>query len=575
VGMDWILGLVRLLLLLGSIGFLVWVLVRSDYRLPAGSTSLVFTILAGLFLLLSSVVLLALLWIAILRHLSGPTPGFPWAALTRAFARSWLARYLPGSAWAYGARFLYTDASMMPRRILAVSLVNEFLLVTGTSAALALSTWLWSTVGLVAGLTALASGTIILSSLTAWANPMTRTFVAWLGDRIGKRSLSSLDRPRQRVAARRLTHPASLVFSTGYLATNAGVAASFALGVVALTPDQVHDFAQLMASYSIATLVGTAVIFAPAGIGVREASLIGLLSASVSASVVVVAAVAVRLGLAVADVALFVAAEIWAGSGNGRRRDRSAPGSLAGSAMVPPSRLGSLYRTELLQHVGLTEVHGRVVDIGGFDGYLSTRFPGRLTFVADIEPQAVYDWPVYVRADARRLPFRDGSFDRAFALDLIEHVDGEHEAISEALRILKPGGLLILSTPDADISVFPRFLQPVIDRQWGHDRVRGYRREELSQFFDSTPISEIQLTSLRTGALRLFYLPLSILWRLPGPLGPWLVSLAARWDGRHLEGEGGYLLVRAVRAPEPPRKEPGAAFVPPSPELDDSRAEDR
>ena len=65
----------------------------------------------------------------------------------------------------------------------------------------------------------------------------------------------------------------------------------------------------------------------------------------------------------------------------------------------------------------------------------------RLDFEAAYEPDLV--------ADARQLPFRDGSLDRISADSVIEHVPHPHRVLAECFRVLKPGGLLKLITPFA------------------------------------------------------------------------------------------------------------------------------
>ena len=49
--------------------------------------------------------------------------------------------------------------------------------------------------------------------------------------------------------------------------------------------------------------------------------------------------------------------------------------------------------------------------------------------------------------DIRNLPFEDRSFDIVFTLDVLEHVQNVQKGISEIFRVLKPGGVLILSGP--------------------------------------------------------------------------------------------------------------------------------
>ncbi len=50
------------------------------------------------------------------------------------------------------------------------------------------------------------------------------------------------------------------------------------------------------------------------------------------------------------------------------------------------------------------------------------------------------------RGDVRRLPFASGSFDKAYSLDVLEHLneEGVRAMLSEARRVLRPGGLLFV-----------------------------------------------------------------------------------------------------------------------------------
>ncbi len=46
------------------------------------------------------------------------------------------------------------------------------------------------------------------------------------------------------------------------------------------------------------------------------------------------------------------------------------------------------------------------------------------------------------------LPFVDESFDGAFMLEVIEHITGAEKLVGEISRILKPGGFIIITTPN-------------------------------------------------------------------------------------------------------------------------------
>jgi SAM-dependent methyltransferase len=48
----------------------------------------------------------------------------------------------------------------------------------------------------------------------------------------------------------------------------------------------------------------------------------------------------------------------------------------------------------------------------------------------------------------KQLPYDDASFDIVLLVEVIEHLENHRTAVSELARILKPGGILILTTPN-------------------------------------------------------------------------------------------------------------------------------
>ncbi len=52
-----------------------------------------------------------------------------------------------------------------------------------------------------------------------------------------------------------------------------------------------------------------------------------------------------------------------------------------------------------------------------------------------------------VLGEVTSLPFASDAFDLVCALDIIEHVDDDDGALSELVRVAKPGGTLLISTP--------------------------------------------------------------------------------------------------------------------------------
>ena len=60
----------------------------------------------------------------------------------------------------------------------------------------------------------------------------------------------------------------------------------------------------------------------------------------------------------------------------------------------------------------------------------------------------------FVVADAHELPFRDGVFRKAHMYHVLEHLEEPVKALREILRVLEPGGELVLEVPGPFSKVF-------------------------------------------------------------------------------------------------------------------------
>jgi SAM-dependent methyltransferase len=85
-----------------------------------------------------------------------------------------------------------------------------------------------------------------------------------------------------------------------------------------------------------------------------------------------------------------------------------------------------------------------------------------------------------LRADARRLPFADASFDIVITSEVLEHIGDDVGAIAEMVRVLKPGGRFAATVP----AWFPELINWKLSDEYhapkaagGH--VRIYTRTEL------------------------------------------------------------------------------------------------
>ena len=114
---------------------------------------------------------------------------------------------------------------------------------------------------------------------------------------------------------------------------------------------------------------------------------------------------------------------------------------------------------------GLVDLAGsRVLDSGAGPGHLIEQLLERGAECAgaelsetavDLANERLGDRPGFLgvrRSSLDDLPFEDASFDVVFALEVIEHLldDQVDPFFAETARVLRPGGLLIVSTPYAE-----------------------------------------------------------------------------------------------------------------------------
>ncbi len=105
-------------------------------------------------------------------------------------------------------------------------------------------------------------------------------------------------------------------------------------------------------------------------------------------------------------------------------------------------------RARLLQTVLEPYAAGarRVLDVGSADGpSVGWLAASDLKVAMDIDPRGLV--PGGVCGSATALPFADASFDVVAAFDVIEHCAPEALALSEAARVLAPGGVFLMSVP--------------------------------------------------------------------------------------------------------------------------------
>jgi SAM-dependent methyltransferase len=106
----------------------------------------------------------------------------------------------------------------------------------------------------------------------------------------------------------------------------------------------------------------------------------------------------------------------------------------ASGARVLDAGCGMAYGTRMLADAGAGEVVGVDLDKALLAGHVDT--PANITLET---------------ADVRDLPHEANSFDLVVCFEVIEHVTEPQRVLDELHRVLRPDGLLVVSTPNRDV----------------------------------------------------------------------------------------------------------------------------
>jgi SAM-dependent methyltransferase len=174
---------------------------------------------------------------------------------------------------------------------------------------------------------------------------------------------------------------------------------------------------------------------------------------------------------------------------------------------------------------------GRVLDAGcGRSLFTEIRPDWPFTIVAadvdlDLIASRKVEFPSvrWAVAGAAPLPFRDATFDALFAGELVEHLPDPVPAVAEFRRVLRPGGTLILTTPNR------RRLANVVDgsdRPYSPDHLSELSYDEVRQLLGDGGFEIVSATGLHLELLLNWLSPLPKLDRLQrGWNRPWAVPL--------------------------------------------------
>ncbi len=174
---------------------------------------------------------------------------------------------------------------------------------------------------------------------------------------------------------------------------------------------------------------------------------------------------------------------------------------------------------------------GRVLDAGcGRSLFTEIRPDWPFTIVAaDVDHdllasrKAQFPGVHWLVGDAHPLPFRDASFDALFAGELVEHLPDPRPGLAEFRRVLRPGGTLILTTPNR------LRLANLVDRSqrpYSPDHLSELSYEEARALLRESGFEIRHATGLHLELLLNWFSPLPKLDRLQRRWNrPWAVPL--------------------------------------------------
>ena len=147
-----------------------------------------------------------------------------------------------------------------------------------------------------------------------------------------------------------------------------------------------------------------------------------------------------------------------------------------------------------------------VLDIGGREGDIRKFLPQGIKYQGlDIAPE--FAGPdVLIHDITKGLPFPDASFDRAFMIEVLEHTPTAFQTAGEVFRVLKPGGVCVVSVPN------PYHFKEIIWNlfgvadKWGH--VYSWTKQTM------TRLGEMNGFRLADYAGTYFYPPIPAPWWL-------------------------------------------------------------
>lgn len=199
------------------------------------------------------------------------------------------------------------------------------------------------------------------------------------------------------------------------------------------------------------------------------------------------------------------------------KTDSTAPKNTGAIQALWASRIGSLFydnAQSLARRIGTAWQHpadwlnippgGLALDVGSGPGNVTADLaraagPGGLALGVDIsEPMLARAVRAesgpqvgFLRADAQRLPFRDGVFDAVVSVAMLQLIPEPTAALAEMVRVLRPGGRMAVMVPTAGRAASAARLLPTAG-------ARTFSDDELGDAFEAAGLVGVRTKQFGT-----------------------------------------------------------------------------
>jgi 2-polyprenyl-3-methyl-5-hydroxy-6-metoxy-1,4-benzoquinol methylase len=166
---------------------------------------------------------------------------------------------------------------------------------------------------------------------------------------------------------------------------------------------------------------------------------------------------------------------------------------------VPLQRMWQRHRFQIVHDFMGPQGGQMTLDIGCGSSRIVQTLPGMVGMDLGMHKLRWLRAPgrLLVQGSLTDLPFRDGAFDTVLCSEVIEHIPRERVHLEELVRVIRPGGVLILGTPD-----YSRKRWVFLEWLYGKVFPNGYVKEHINHYTRAGLQADLERMGLRIEGLR-------------------------------------------------------------------------